>query len=197
MTLHGDFPVGRGALQPAGKSIIATSESRTNTAFGTLATPDQVTGVVMPTDGLIVVQFHAHWRNSVASAGRAAIFIDSNQLSLPQPINPPTQGGQQAIGSSGTGIDDLLGTFRLGLASHQGQGVTMPADVTTGQVVGGNDSAGRYEIGVSGALGDGGVGPCYIFAAAGSHTISVQYKSSSGSVTASVRKLWVWTMDFT
>lgn len=35
-----------------------------------------------------------------------------------------------------------------------------------------------------------------LFAAAGTYDVSVQFKSSSGTVTAKERKLWVWTMGF-
>src|ERR1041385_3335738 len=33
--------------------IIATEQTRENVAFGTLTTPDEITGVVLPTNGLI------------------------------------------------------------------------------------------------------------------------------------------------
>src|SRR3954452_24168522 len=42
-----------------GKSIIATTESRTNTAYGTLTTPDRVSSIVLPTDGLITIAYQA------------------------------------------------------------------------------------------------------------------------------------------
>src|SRR4051812_26149246 len=49
-----------------GSSIIATEESRTNVAYGKLPTPDQVSGVVLPPNGLIVVVYQALWKSSVA-----------------------------------------------------------------------------------------------------------------------------------
>jgi hypothetical protein len=42
--------------------------------------------------------------------------------------------------------------------------------------------------------GPGGV--CYVFAAAGTYDVSVQFKASSGSITAKSRKLWVSSVDY-
>src|SRR6185312_11970680 len=54
-----------------GSSVIATSESRSNTAFGLMPTPDQVSGLVLTAAGLIVVWYQATWSESVANAGQA------------------------------------------------------------------------------------------------------------------------------
>lgn len=189
-----------------GKSIIATTESRTNTAYGTLATPDQVTGIVLPTDGLIFVMYQATWQASVSSAARAAIFIGSNQLKVQQINSGPVV--QAAVGPGTTGLDTQLASFPFGLAAGPG---STASDVTTGQVCGvapfvsGSAFGAQYEIGstqfdtASGTAYASGApvgGPCTVFAAAGTYTISVQFKSTSGSVTAKNRKLWVWTMGF-
>jgi hypothetical protein len=64
-------------------------------------------------------------------------------------------------------------------------------DFTTGQVVGAGP-----QMSVSATSPQLVGGPCYIFAAAGTYTVSVQFKSSSGSVTAKNRKLWAWTLGF-
>jgi hypothetical protein len=63
--------------------------------------------------------------------------------------------------------------------------------------VGNNGSLG-YEIGGGATTlttGDAG-GVVSMFAAAGTYTISVQFKALSGSVTASNRKLWVQALSF-
>jgi hypothetical protein len=62
-----------------GKSIITGPESRSNVAYGKLATPDQVT-VTLATDGLLKILYQATWQESIAGAAGAAIFIGSNQL---------------------------------------------------------------------------------------------------------------------
>jgi hypothetical protein len=79
------------------------------------------------------------------------------------------------------------------------------ADVTTGQIAGFSTNAGTGVDNMAQELGGGsvtytggrvGAGPLYVFAAAGTYTVSVQFKSSSGSVTAKVRKLWVSTIGY-
>lgn len=174
-----------------GKTIIATAESRTNTAYGTLTTADQVTGIVLPTAGLIFVAYMAMWQESVDGAARAAIFVGANQLKI--------AGGssaapfvQEARNPGGAGINKPLSTGPQGLEGALSASATAyTGHVTTGQAVGVLDEGGTLD----GTVGFG-FGPCTIFAAAGTYTISVQYKASSGSVTASNRNLWVWTQSF-
>jgi hypothetical protein len=185
-----------------GKSIISTTESRSNTVYGTLTTPDQVAGIVLPTDGWLVVAFQATWQESVAGAGRAAVFIGSNQMVIGS-SGPYTVAA--ATGGSTTAQDRPLFSHAAGLASvGTGSGHT---DATTGQVVGGaplNGDIPSWEIGgtVRGVTPGGAGytpalgGPCYLFAAAGTYTISVQYKSTSGSVTVKNRRLWVSARGF-
>lgn len=164
-----------------GHCNISGLESRTNTAYGTLPTPDQVTEIVLPTDGLIVVAYQAAWLSSVSGVGQASIFLNANQL-VAAPVtgaSPGPVGVSVLNDNQGANITSPLSTFGGGLACSQnltGSGYT--GDATTGQLV-------------SAAAGGG---PCFIFAAAGTYHVSVQYKSSSGSVSVSARKLWVWTM---
>lgn len=163
-----------------GKTIIATEETRNNTAYGTLTTPDQVSNIVMPTDGLIVVAYQALWKSSVSGAGSAAIFVGANQLVTADGNGAPGAEAAEAA-TGGTTSYATLATAFYGLA-----GGVAPSSaetlVTTGQTV---------KNALSGA---GGV--VHIFAAAGTYDISVQFKASSGSVTAKERKLWVWTESF-
>jgi hypothetical protein len=160
-----------------GKTIIATEESRTNTAYGTLTTPDVVRSVVLPTDGLIAVAYHATWAESVQDAASAAIFIGANQLKIAQAGSavPVVQGAGH--GNTATQHQPLY-TVEGGLS-----GATATAgfaDVTTGQALG------QSLVG----------GPCYVFAAAGTYDISIKFKATSGSVTALNRRLWVWALGF-
>jgi hypothetical protein len=171
-----------------GKCIIATEESRTNTAYGTLTTPDQVSSVVLPTDGLICVAYQAMWKESVTSAGAAAIFLGSNQLTVaynnaatPQVQYAGLAGTQDVYHALASSTSGLIGTTGTGSTAYTG-------DVTTGQSVGFIDLT-TTPVSVN-------AGACYIFAAAGTYTVSVRFKSTSGSVTAKNRKLWVWTLAF-
>src|SRR6185312_16248441 len=59
-----------------GSAIIATSQSVTSTSFTTLPTPDQVTGLVLSSQGLITVWYQATWQESVANAAAAVIMLN-------------------------------------------------------------------------------------------------------------------------
>lgn len=167
-----------GATIRRGKSIIATSESRTNTAYGTLTTPDQVAGVVVPANALLAVYYHATWEQSASTAARAAIFLGSNQLKIASAAGPAVQ--EASIGGT-TSPDVVMGSFGGGLISMTAGFYT--GDVTTGQVVGG-------------LWATQSPGFAMIFAAAGTYTVSVQFKASAGSVTVKNRKLFVSTVAF-
>lgn len=188
-----------------GKSIVATEEARTNTAYGTLTTPDRVQNVVLPADGLIVVAYQAMMKSSSSGAGRAAIFLDSNQLkiAMSKTAAPVTQ----AAPTVGTNEYSPVATFAGGLVTADVSGGAYTADVTTGQAVGvalGNTGALLQElngnlltiVSVSSSTSTSLAGSCVIFAAADTYDISVQFKASAGSVTAKERKLWVWTLGF-
>lgn len=162
-----------------GKSIIATEESRTNTSYGTMTTPDQVSSVVLPTDGLIFIAYKALWKESVDGAALAAIFIGANQLKIAAPSGAPVVQEPTCTGAANT-YAHLCTNSQGGLTSGGGS-TAVGSDVTTGQAIYNGVSSGGF---VS------------IFAAAGTYDVSVQFKASSGSVTAKERKLWVWTIGF-
>lgn len=179
----------RGAVKRRGKSIIPTTESRTNVAYGTMPTPDQVTGIVLPTDGLIYVGYQATWQESVNAAAAASIFVGANQLQIAATNFTGPTVTQAALGTGAAAIDKPLASFPGGLRSSDGLAQTSvySGDATTGQLVGVN-LTGTATLPVG--------GPVAIFATAGTYTISVQFRSTSGSVTVKNRKLWVWTMGF-
>lgn len=163
-----------------GKSIIATEESRTNVAYGLMTTPDRVQNIVLPADGLLVVAFQGMWKNSVSTAGRAAIIVGVNQLKV------VTSAGVAPVVTEASG-NSVINTYRpistnpAGLAAAS-SATAYTGDVTTGQAI----APGGSEI----------PGITYIFAAAGTYDISIQWAATSGSVTVKERKLWVWTMGF-
>lgn len=106
-------------------AIIATEQSRTNTAFGLLETPDEIEEVVLPSGGLIIVLYRAHVKSSKDNAGAAAIFLGENEV-------------KDRLGGTGA-RDDTNGTI-YDLAISQSNGLTLideiPSDVTTGQALG-------------------------------------------------------------
>lgn len=184
-------------LGSAGKSIITAEEARTSTSFGLLTTPDQVQNIVVPTDGLIAIAFQGMWKESVDVHGQAAIFIGANQLQRVEfsPTSPTVQ--VAAINDRAANTYAPLFTSPNGLepdiqrfgSNNVG---AWAGDATTGQLIGG-------EVWPTGAPSDTifAGGPCYVFVAAGTYTVSVQFRSiTSGTVTAKNRKLWVWTLPF-
>lgn len=189
-TLAQQLGITNAANTGRGKVNITTSESRTNVAYGTLTTPDQVTGIVLPTDGLIAIAYQATWQESVNGAARAGLFLGANQLRVaqvgvaagPTLVEAPLAGGSTAVdaplftNSSGASVG--LSSWATATGAYTG-------DVTTGQIVGG-----------VGSTSQPGGGPIYVFAAAGTYTISVQFKATSGSVTVKNRHLWVWVCGF-
>lgn len=172
----------KGRVVSGGKANIATSESTTSTTYTKLTTPDQVT-VVLPTDGLLAVAYQALWQNTVTVNSRAAIFLNSNQLKV-----APSGGAgtvpvvAEATGNATINIDTPLVSTAAGLSSTNNTGNV--TEVTTGQVI--NHS----NINAAG-------GVAYIFAAAGTYTVSIQFKNvAAGTLTAKNRHLWVWTQAF-
>ena len=206
-TLGAKLGVDEGATKRRGKSIITAAESRTNTAYGLLTTPDRVQNIVLPTDGLIVVAYQALWQESVLGAARAAIFLGANQLKVQQQgvTLPATQAA--ATGATlGASKYAPLTTYPAGLISPTTFNLDHGSDVTTGQALGMvsmNASVTNATVELGGSVQSFSVGdyqifggPCFIFAAAGTYDVSVQFKATSGSVTAKERKLWVWTLGF-
>lgn len=166
-----------------GKAIIATEESRTNTAFGLLTTPDRVQNIVLGTDGLICVAYQALWKSDVASAGAASIFVGANQVKMSGNNNTYPLAFNNTTGTTVNTYGALASDPRYGLIGANGATAT-GSHVTTGQLVSASTTT----------LAHGGV--AVIFAAAGTYDVSIQYKASSGTVTAKERKLWVWTLGF-
>jgi hypothetical protein len=179
-----------------GVSMIATEEARTNTAYGLLATPDRVQNVVLPADGLLFVAYQAMWKESVSGAGRAALCLNGTPVGRANAgvAAPVTEGGVSGVGPEAATGGVATDTYKP-LASHPGGlcGIASTAtaytgDLTTGQLVGTRDTIAPTD--------QDKLGIATIFAAAGTYDVSVQFKASSGSVTAKDRKLWVWTMGF-
>jgi hypothetical protein len=168
-----------------GKSIISTSETRTNAAYGTLTTPDQVAGIVLPADGLLMVAYSAVAKCSVANAARWAIFLNGVQLkhSDGSSTAPVVQEADVNALANGAATFALLGTGPRGAVDGAQSPADYTADVTTGQVAaaGGNAMSG---------------GPVAIKAAAGTYTVDIRFKSTSGIVTVKNRELRVWTEAF-
>jgi hypothetical protein len=165
-----------------GKTNIATSQTTSSPTYATLGTPDSVT-ITLPTDGLIVVGYQATWQESVNSAARAALFIGANQVQVA--ISGGNSVTEASLNQGSGAVDAVLGTDPTrGLVGNWAGSAYAASPATTGQLLGAQPT------------GSNRGGPCYIFAAAGTYAVSVQFKVSSGSVTVKDRHLWAWTVGF-
>lgn len=175
--------VSDGTITRRGKSIVASTETRSNAAYGLMPTPDRVQSLVLPQDGLIAIAFQATWSETVTGAARAAIFIGANQLKGNGGSAVPIV--QETTHDNTATQNQPLYSCAAGLRGNDPTGGW--SDVTTGQIIGSIQSGTTFQY---------PAGPCYVFAAAGTYDVSVQFKASSGSVQVANRKLWVWTVGF-
>ena len=176
-----------------GASVVAASQTTSSTTYTTLSTPDQITGLVVPANGLIRVWYAATWQESVAGAARAAFFVGSSQLKTAA-LNISNSPVTQAAATGNTndaGSNQILASYPAGLLCPDiaGSG-SYSGDVTTGMAAV-STSAPTIELNgtveqsiLATPIGFGG--PCDIDnLSAGTYTVSVEFKTSSGSVTAS------------
>lgn len=165
-------------------TINTAQETFTQAAYANAPTPDRCQNVVLPSNGLLAVGFFALWKAGAAATCSAAIFLGANQLRAPSLTAPAAVGVQEVskVAAAATGYGNIE-TTEYGL---EGSLMTAGADesiVTTGLVL--NDA---------GHTLDGGI--CYIWAAAGTYDVSVQYKSSTGSLSIKERRLWVQAIPY-
>lgn len=182
-------------------SIISAEESTTSSSYTTLATEDKAADIVMPSDGLVVVWFHALWKESVNNTTRAAIFLNEDQVKIGKQANPPDGQAAENVSAGGT-----TNTYRNLFSTSGGLMASISSavegiSVSTGQIVGhlagsadsifsvGETSLGATETGLRG-------GPVYIYADAGIYDVSIRYKASSGTVTVKDRRLWCMALGF-
>ncbi len=169
------------------------TDTTSSVSFTVMPNPDEVE-VTVPTGGLIQVGFQAQWQETVAAAGRAALFIGGNQLKAAF-----FTGGTSAASFQEADTQSGSANVPLSLASFPGGLVSVvtatpyTGDVTTGQAVGVTATGAlRYRaatVAVTEAADTQG-GLCTVFAAAGTYRISVRYRATSGSVSVAQRKLW-------
>lgn len=198
--------VNQGGVGAKGFFTTGSVESRTNTAYGTLATPDQVTGLVLPPDGRIVVAYQATWQESVAGAARAAIFLNdgvhgNQQLKIASMTGAGAVTQAAATNSGSANLNRALASCGVGLVSGDFGAAAYSGDVTTGQAIGlapfGSETVNpSHELNGSVFTYRDTYGVCEMFAAPGTYAISIQFKALSGSVTVFNRRLWVAVETF-
>lgn len=148
---------------------IPTSQSVTSTTYTSLATPDQLP-ITMVSGGWLMIGFQGQWFSSVSAAGSAAIFVNGNQIRIQSSAGPVVQSATTV----GVGQNSLYTSVAgLGAASNT---------ATDGNTQ------------IIGFTGAGGI--ITSIAPAGTYNVGIQFKSTSGSVTASARQLWVMAIGF-
>lgn len=153
--------------------VIATEQTRESATFGTLPTADLIKEVKVGAKGLLRVGYSARFKSSVSAAGKASIFLGANQFRI-YTTEPKTQ----QASTVGTTFRQLSTCSGLGLATST-SGEATGADVTTGQLISSGLEGGMAEL----------------WLAEGTYEVSIEFKATSGSVTAKERRLWVETPE--
>lgn len=159
-------------------TVIATEEGRTNTAYGTLTTKDEITGVVVPANGFLLLGYSALWKMSASNTGKAAFFIGANQLKQHNAASAPVVQEAECLGAVFAGLSS--GTLGL-VNGSDGQSY-----VTTGMTLA------PSPVGATPALAGGFTVVQRL--AAGTYNVSVQYKINTGTITAKERVLSAWVL---
>lgn len=165
-TVLQDLGLNWGSQVGRGTFVKAAADTTTSTTFTSLG--DLVSGLVLNTGGLIVLNYHALWKTSNgADAVSADVFVGANEL-----INASTGGVLPASTTS----TSLVSVFSSTGALLSGS-TTWTVDFTTGV--------------------SAGAAPVYIYAAPGTYTVGIQFKvASGGTLTVQNRQLWVNTINF-
>jgi len=181
----GEYSICTGAawtslIPSRGAVNISASQSTTSATSVLLSTPDEVSGIVLPANGLLAVWYQATWSPTSGSTAEASLFLNGTAVdyaNMGVGLSPTAQ----YIADSSPGYTSPLTTCAAGLQTSVGSS-NYTGDVSTGQILG----------------TDGTGGPCYIFAAAGTYTVSVQFLNSGsiGTTTVANRKLWVQAVPF-
>lgn len=208
-----DAALNRAGAQ-ARKVELPGGKTRTNTGYGLLeesgGLTDKLAALTIVTGALLFVVYRATWQSSVGGAGRAAIMLskegaEAKQLKVfsPAELAYVVEAAASPITAAHTG---QLYTTGFGLVTAEGFGMTgAPAVPTTGAALApgppqpsGSEQEYAYEV--NGATTRrrenlGGAPGLLVIEnlAAGAYDLSVQFKSSSGSVTVEKRFLAAWT----
>jgi len=143
----GGLPLSKTKTYPA--TVIGAEQSTSSTTFVRLATPDEVTGVVLPANGLIRVGYIAIWSSTVAGAGRAILAV-STLGALPSAQNSTTEATTN--GTSTTYLSTQSASTPL--ASGRISTEAVPVAFQSMEIFA---SAGTYSVGVSFAATSGTV----------------------------------------
>jgi hypothetical protein len=179
---NGGSHVGRG------KIITATSQAMPVDTLGSLGTPDKITGVVLPTGGMIVVSYYARWQATLSASG--------NHVGVALTVNGQVQGAPtgtmaamehlSTVGGSPAGQTIAGEALSWGSVSGAAIQLTQPAAGTS----------------LSGSVPSAGLrlgGFACIDLAAGTYDVEVKWRRLSAAASAGTvqdRRLRVIAMGF-
>jgi len=190
-----------------GSSIVSTAQATSSAAYTTLATPDQVSNVNLPTGGLIEVAYQARWTMTSAGSSQAAVFLGANQTQI-QGFDGSTRGPLATAAYNLQTSAQVLYSWGGGLASSNSAAL-YTADASTGQGIGYQNVNGAMGLllGAASVFFGGGLndtagvsavaqsGPMWIFADAGTYTVSIKFQTSN-TITVQDRRLYVKVLPF-
>lgn len=204
-----DTLLGRAGAQ-AKKTEVAGEQSRENTAYGLMTTPDEVSGLVIAKGDLLFVQFEALQKKDGTNE-RAAIFLDAGGGAVQLKVQhadgaAAVQNSGPMVGEPGLFVPLLSGPMGLmvGETSSLG-GLDLPTTGLAtanfgymhGEVGGTNTDVVNVEAGGGMANSQMASGVCVIRnLAAGTYAVSVRAKASAGKFTMKNRVLRAWTKSF-
>lgn len=165
-----------------GKLYVPTQETIVSTTYALATTPDRIQNVVMPTDGLFAIGFIGMWKVSAAATVNACVHLGANPVKAPNTASggSPINAEAQASPGLATGYTWVT-TSKFGMAGTMAAGADA-STVSTGMTLWNQ------------AFGDGGL--VQVFAAAGTYDISVQWKTSTGTLSIKERRLWVHAIPY-
>lgn len=174
-----------GLTQPGtvrrGSAPIPGEESRTNAAYGLLATPDRVQNVVVPANGKLRVSYLAAVKGSADGTIAAAIFLGATQLKQQNPADldvGAVMETSQAVSGIATTTNKYTSLMTLAT------GLTMAAPNTA--------EAAFTAFPTTGLL----LPAMEILVAPGTYDVSVQFKASAGTISVKDRRLLVEAIGF-
>lgn len=175
--------------------IIATEEGIKAESYTKAGTADEITGIVIPENGMLLFHYRAEAKRETAGEGTAAMFLSENQLKN-STANGKVETNQ--IGGIGGGNFVQIMSGPYGLVKATGT-TNYEGDATTGMILGmgaQTSANGQIALSVGGAsaampewITYGGL--CMVTAAANTYTLSARFKcSAGGTLKVKNRKLW-------
>ena len=168
-----------------GKFVLNTEESTTSTNPAYLPTPDRVSSISLPSNGLIFISYRALWKSSGASVITATIYLNETILNVISTSGQPQAQFCTRVGVNSTIAYEHLMTSHLGLISQSTGSTDASNSVTTGMIFGFSPTGGA----------EGGY--TILEAPAGTYSVGVKYTTSTGTTLfAKERALQVIAMAF-